>query len=64
MEPSLGSGVGKGGGSGGTVREVGGSMGTRGATQEDQYFQQKDKEKIQALKKEKEAKEASEQEKK
>jgi hypothetical protein len=36
--PNWGSGVGKGGGSGGTVRESGGAFGVREAVMEEQYF--------------------------
>jgi hypothetical protein len=36
--PSWGSGVGKGGGAGGTVRESGGAFGVREAVMEEQYF--------------------------
>ena len=45
-----GSGVGKGGGTGGTIRESGGSLGMRGATKEDEYFRKKDAEQIASLK--------------
>uniref|UniRef100_A0A2A4J3Y7 Uncharacterized protein n=1 Tax=Heliothis virescens TaxID=7102 RepID=A0A2A4J3Y7_HELVI len=45
-----GSGVGKGGGAGGTVRESGGGLGRYGAAQEEGYFHLKQKEQIEKLK--------------
>lgn len=46
-----GSGVGHGGGAGGTVRESGGSMGKRAAVQEEQYFRKKQAEQLDMMKK-------------
>lgn len=39
----LGSGAGKGGGSGGSIREAGGALGKKGAAQEEQYFSKQNK---------------------
>lgn len=36
----IGSGAGKGGGSGGSIRSAGGAMGKKGAAQEEAYFSQ------------------------
>ncbi|XP_075982292.1 ATPase inhibitor mai-2, mitochondrial-like [Anticarsia gemmatalis] len=47
-----GSGAGKGGGAGGSVRESGGGLGRFGAAQEEGYFQSKEREQLQKLKKE------------
>ncbi|OQR70801.1 ATPase inhibitor [Tropilaelaps mercedesae] len=49
MSGEYGSGSGKGGGSGGTIRDAGGSMGKREAAQEEQYFRQKQAEQLAAL---------------
>ncbi|CAH0591595.1 unnamed protein product [Chrysodeixis includens] len=46
-----GSGVGKGGGAGGSVRESGGGLGKYGAAQEEGYFHHKQREDIEKLKK-------------
>uniref|UniRef100_A0A8D9BK63 ATP synthase F1 subunit epsilon n=1 Tax=Cacopsylla melanoneura TaxID=428564 RepID=A0A8D9BK63_9HEMI len=45
-----GSGAGKGGGAGGTIRESGGKMGEMGAAKEDEYFYKKQKEQLASLK--------------
>ncbi|PZC81299.1 ATPase inhibitor A, mitochondrial-like [Helicoverpa zea] len=45
-----GSGVGKGGGAGGAVRESGGGLGRYGAAQEEGYFHQQQREQIEKLK--------------
>lgn len=45
-----GSGAGKGGGAGGTIRESGGKMGEMGAAKEDEYFYKKQKEQLANLK--------------
>lgn len=45
-----GSGAGKGGGSGGSIREAGGSMGKREAAFEDEYFYKQQKEQLKKLK--------------
>lgn len=47
----IGSGAGKGGGSGGSVREAGGSLGKKGAAQEEMYFSKQNKEMKDKLKK-------------
>merc|ERR1712189_130152 len=47
-----GSGAGKGGGSGGSVRDAGGSMGKREAAQEEQYFQKLQHELLAKIKRE------------
>lgn len=39
----VGSGAGKGGGAGGSVREAGGSLGRKGAAQEEMYFSKQNK---------------------
>lgn len=46
-----GSGAGKGGGSGGSVRESGGGLGKYGAAQEDSYFYDKQKEQLEKIRK-------------
>lgn len=46
-----GAGAGKGGGAGGSVRESGGALGKYGAAQEEAYFYDKQKEKLEKLKK-------------
>lgn len=38
MVGERGSGAGKGGGAGGSIREAGGSLGEMGAAREDQFF--------------------------
>ena len=38
MSGEAGAGVGKGGGSGGSVRDAGGAMGKRQVAQEEEYF--------------------------
>merc|ERR1711894_315542 len=45
----FGSGAGKGGGSGGTIRDAGGSFGKMEAAHEEQYFRQKQAEQLAAL---------------
>jgi len=51
-----GEGAGKGGGSGGSVRDAGGSMGKRQAAQEEQFFRQEQQRQIEEFKqKQKEA---------
>lgn len=45
-----GSGAGKGGGAGGSVREAGGSLGKYGAANEEKFFHDKTKEEIERLK--------------
>lgn len=45
-----GSGAGKGGGSGGSVRDAGGSFGKMEAAREEEYFRRKQKEQLQKLK--------------
>uniref|UniRef100_A0A2H1V170 SFRICE_027913 n=1 Tax=Spodoptera frugiperda TaxID=7108 RepID=A0A2H1V170_SPOFR len=45
-----GSGAGKGGGAGGSVRESGGGLGRYGAAQEEGYFHQQQREQIEKLK--------------
>ncbi|XP_026751775.2 ATPase inhibitor mai-1, mitochondrial-like [Galleria mellonella] len=45
-----GSGAGKGGGSGGAVRESGGGLGQYGAAQEEGYFFNKQREQIEKIK--------------
>jgi len=51
-----GEGAGKGGGSGGSVRDAGGSMGKRQAAQEEQFFRQEQQRQIEEYKqKQKEA---------
>ncbi|XP_067125551.1 ATPase inhibitor mai-2, mitochondrial-like [Centruroides vittatus] len=45
-----GSGAGKGGGSGGSVRDAGGSFGKMEAAREEEYFRKKQKEQLQKLK--------------
>lgn len=47
--PSWGSGVGKGGGAGGSVRESGGAFGVREAAMEEQYFRRLTEEQLQQL---------------
>lgn len=49
-----GSGAGKGGGAGGSVREAGGGLGKYGAANEEQFFHNKTKEEIERLKMKKE----------
>lgn len=46
-----GSGVGKGGGSGGSVREAGGGLGRFGSALEEGYFHQHNKEQLKKIKK-------------
>ncbi|XP_067134729.1 ATPase inhibitor mai-1, mitochondrial-like [Centruroides vittatus] len=46
----LGSGSGKGGGTGGTVREAGGSMGKKGAVQEEEFFMRMERQQLDLLK--------------
>ncbi|CAL1538733.1 unnamed protein product [Lymnaea stagnalis] len=46
----LGDGVGKGGGSGGAVREAGGSFGKMEVAREEQYFRQLQKEQLEKMK--------------
>ncbi|XP_059158030.1 ATPase inhibitor mai-2, mitochondrial-like [Physella acuta] len=46
----LGDGAGKGGGSGGAVREAGGSFGKMEAAKEEQYFRQLQKEQFEKMK--------------
>lgn len=46
----LGSGVGKGGGAGGSVRESGGGLGKFGAAQEEGYFYNKQREELKKIK--------------
>ncbi|XP_003745769.1 ATPase inhibitor mai-1, mitochondrial [Galendromus occidentalis] len=46
MSGISGSGAGKGGGSGGSVRDAGGSLGKREAAQEDQYFRKLQQEQL------------------
>jgi len=46
----FGDGAGKGGGSGGAIREAGGSFGKMEATKEEQYFRQLQKEQIEKIK--------------
>lgn len=50
MSGEWGSGSGKGGGSGGSVREAGGSFGKREAAQEEQYFRRLEQEQLSKLK--------------
>lgn len=45
-----GSGAGKGGGAGGSVREAGGGLGKYGAANEEQFFHNKSKDEIEQLK--------------
>ncbi|KAI5754503.1 hypothetical protein M8J77_009063 [Diaphorina citri] len=45
-----GSGVGRGGGAGGAIRESGGKMGEMGAAKEEEYFYKKQKEQLASLK--------------
>ncbi|CAH3966024.1 unnamed protein product [Pieris brassicae] len=45
-----GSGAGKGGGAGGSIREAGGSFGKMEAVREDEYFYKKQKEQLSNLK--------------
>jgi len=45
-----GSGVGKGGGSGGAVRDAGGAFGKRQAAKEEEYFRNLNKSQLDALK--------------
>ncbi|KAF7244209.1 hypothetical protein EG68_08479 [Paragonimus skrjabini miyazakii] len=47
----LGRGAGKGGGSGGTIRDAGGAFGKREARNEEEYFHRKQKEQLAALRK-------------
>ncbi|KAA0185070.1 ATPase inhibitor protein trans-spliced [Fasciolopsis buskii] len=46
-----GSGAGKGGGAGGSIREAGGALGKRGAALEDLYFRRQDAEQLKKLRK-------------
>lgn len=46
-----GSGAGKGGGAGGSIRESGGSLGQYGTAQEEQFFFNKQREQLEKLKK-------------
>merc|ERR1711893_590593 len=50
QQPGWGSGAGKGGGSGGTVREAGGSFGKMEAAHEEQYFRKLQAEQLEKLK--------------
>lgn len=50
MAGERGSGAGKGGGSGGSIRDAGGSLGKKEAAQEDQYFRQQTAEQLSKLK--------------
>jgi len=50
MSGEKGSGAGKGGGSGGAVRDAGGAFGKRQAAKEDEYFRNLSKSQIDALK--------------
>ncbi|CAH1773272.1 unnamed protein product [Owenia fusiformis] len=52
MSGEYGSGAGKGGGSGGSVREAGGSFGKMEAAHEEQYFRKMQTEQLKSLKKE------------
>lgn len=55
-----GSGAGKGGGAGGSVREAGGGLGKYGAANEEQFFHNKSKDEIEQLKIKKKGQEKSE----
>lgn len=46
-----GSGAGQGGGTGGTIRDAGGSFGKREAAQEDQYFKRLEAEQLEKMRK-------------
>ncbi|CAH0746751.1 unnamed protein product [Diatraea saccharalis] len=48
--PPAGSGAGRGGGAGGSVRESGGALGQYGAAHEEEYFFNKRKEQLEKLK--------------
>ncbi|CAH0397126.1 unnamed protein product [Chilo suppressalis] len=48
--PPVGTGAGRGGGAGGSVRESGGALGQYGAAQEEEYFFNKRKEQLAKLK--------------
>merc|ERR1711976_30364 len=50
MCDTLGSGSGKGGGAGGSIREAGGSFGKMEAAREEEYFRRKQAEQLSALK--------------
>ncbi|VDK78935.1 unnamed protein product [Litomosoides sigmodontis] len=45
----LGSGSGKGGGSGGSIRDAGGALGKRQAAREEEYFRNLEKEQLKSL---------------
>ena len=45
--PLIGDGAGRGGGSGGSVRDAGGAFGKMEAAREDEYFYKKQKEQLQ-----------------
>lgn len=47
---SPGSGAGKGGGAGGSVRESGGALGQYGAAQEEEFFYHKQREQLEKIK--------------
>lgn len=46
----IGSGAGRGGGSGGSIREAGGSLGKFGAANEESYFHKKQREQLENIK--------------
>lgn len=50
QQPAAGSGAGKGGGAGGTVREAGGAFGKRQATKEEEYFRKMNQSQLEELK--------------
>jgi len=50
MSDEMGSGSGKGGGTGGTIREAGGAFGKRQAAQEEQYFRKLQEAQIKQMK--------------
>lgn len=50
MSGERGSGAGKGGGSGGSIRDAGGAFGKQEAAQEDQYFRKQSSEQLAKLK--------------
>lgn len=57
-----GSGAGRGGGSGGSIREVGGGLGRMGAAKEDQHFRNVQQQQLEAIRKaQEEAKRSGEQ---
>ncbi|EEC02241.1 ATPase inhibitor, putative [Ixodes scapularis] len=47
----LGSGSGKGGGAGGSIREAGGAFGTAGAAKEEAYFRKQQADQLEAMRK-------------